>query len=254
MSEGLDGGDFEGTLDGKTALATYCVDISSGFGFPTDITVNAAVTADGTTFGNAVPNAGAIAWLLTNLGEKVSSPDAQGALQAAIWRTEYGASGFQLDGADNDTSTSNDATLIDDYKADLSALGSNTAPVSSVDWISPSLQGSSQTFQSLVGLPVGTVEPLTLPNTNLPDFNYTALDPDSLQFDDYSGSAGNFLGTLNDTTTLTATYCVSIDLPLAIPITYNATVNNFGAIYGEVVPNAGPIAWLVTNLGQGNDG
>jgi hypothetical protein len=248
LSESFRGGDYQGTLDGTTALASYSVDDTDG-SFPNNISLDAAVTTDGTTFGTAVPNAGAIAWLLTNLGEKVDSADAQGALQAAIFRTEYGASGFQLDGTDNNTSTDNDATLIADYKADLAALGSNVAPLSNVDWISPTYPDSTQTFSALVALPVGEVEPVTLPNTSVPDFHYTELNSDSGQFDDMSSSAGNFLGTLDGTTKLTASYCVSIDLPLATPSTYNAIVDNYGAIYGELVPNAGSIAWLVTNLG-----
>src|SRR5205085_4104396 len=49
---------------------------------------NATVTADGTTYGSAVPNAGAISWLVTNIGPTATTPEQQDALQAAIWRTE----------------------------------------------------------------------------------------------------------------------------------------------------------------------
>jgi hypothetical protein len=88
------------------------------------------VTTDGTTFGTTVPNAGAIAWLLTNRGPTASSVDQQGALQAAIWRMEYGSTGFQLDGADNSNDPGyNDLNLIADDQADIAALGSQTAPV-----------------------------------------------------------------------------------------------------------------------------
>jgi hypothetical protein len=243
------GGDFLGTLNGTTALATYCVDISATAGIaPASYT--ATMTSNGTTFGKAVPNAGAIAWLLKNLEPKISSADQEGALQAAIWRVEYGPSGFQLDGADNSNDPGyNTPALIADYKADMVALGTNTATVSSVDWLSPTDPLDGSPAQALVGLPVGTAQSMTLPTTNVPDFNYTYVDPDSGETNDESQSGGNFLGTLNQTTKLAATYCVSINLGISVPGSFNATVENTGAIYGLLVPTAGAISWLVTNLG-----
>src|SRR5262249_50430597 len=76
----------------------------------------------------------------------------QDALQAAIWRTEYGT-GFQLDGVDN----ANPAPVFNStvgavYKADLAALGSNTAPVGNVVWISPGTNPDNTQVQGLVVL------------------------------------------------------------------------------------------------------
>jgi hypothetical protein len=244
------GGDYLGMLNGTTALSTYSVDDSSPAIVPGQY--NAAVTTNGTTFGASVPNAGAIAWLLTNIAPTVQNADQQAALQAAIWRVEYGtnlsAGGFQLDGADNTNDPGdNDAALIADYKADIAALGSHTAPVSSVDWISPS-DSYGNNYQSLVALPVGQVETLTLPNTNVPEFSYQYVDTSSGETIPTSGSAGNFLGTLG-TTRLVATYCVAINLGISSGATYGATVANGPQVFNEAVPNAGAIAWLLTNFG-----
>ncbi len=246
----FEGGDYLGMLNGTTALSTYSVDDSAPAITPAQY--NATVTTNGTTFGAAVPNAGAIAWLLTNIGPTVSTADQQGALQAAIWRVEYGtnlsAGGFQLDGADNANDPgNNDPALIADYKADIAALGSHTAPASSVDWISPS-DSQGNNYQALVAMPVGKVETLTLPNTNVPEFSYQYFDPSSGETIPTSGSAGNFLGTLGSTK-LVATYCVSIGQGISVDATYGTTVANTPEVFNELVPNAGAIAWLLTNLG-----
>lgn len=131
------GGNFHGTLDGNIPLtASYCVNISLDI-FPNTTYPNAAVTNDGTIYGNAVAHAGEISWLLTHFGPTATTPEAQDALQAAIWRVEYGE-GFQLDGVDNDNlAPAFNAKIAPIYQADLAALGHNTAPVSAVAWISP---------------------------------------------------------------------------------------------------------------------
>jgi hypothetical protein len=199
-----------------------------------------------------VPNAGAIAWLLTNIGPMAHTEDAQAALQAAIWRVEYGLSKFQLDGADNNANDDipNDPTLIADYKADIAALGSKTAPASSVFWISatdPNPGGGP--LQALVGFADSSmsVESLKLLATNVSGFSATYVRDGEITPSDLSG--GNFLGTLN-TTPLSATYCLDTDLGLGVPATFNsATVTHDATVWGQTVPNAGKISWLVSNLG-----
>ncbi len=245
------GGDYLGMLNGTTALSTYSIDDNSSQAIVAG-DYNATVTTDGTTFGTSVPNAGAIAWLLTNIGPTVKNADQQSALQAAIWRTEYGtdlsASGFQLDGADNNNPPGgNDPALIADYKADIAALGSHTAPVSSVEWISPT-DPYGGSYGGLVAMTVGQVETLTLPDTNVPSFYYQWVDPSTGEMAATSGSAGNFLGTLG-TTNLIATYCVSINLGINPPNTYEATVANAPQVFNEPIANAGAIAWLLNNFG-----
>jgi hypothetical protein len=245
-------GDLQGTLDNSIALRTYSVDLTVER-VPAAV-LNATVTTDGTIFGKAIPNAGAIAWLLTNIGPKVTSNDQEAALQAAIWRTEYGTNlsngGFQLDGAENSNIDTgyNDAALIDAYKADIAALGSNTAPINSVMWIAPS-DSYGNDYQGLVSMKAGVVEPLSLPNSFVPLFDYQYIVPNEPEPVPEAGQGGNFLGTLNNTTKLVASYCLSIDLGISTPHQFNAILANTPSIYNLPVPNAGAIAWLVTHIG-----
>jgi hypothetical protein len=252
--ESFTGGDYLGSLGGS-AVSTYSLDDEFGLDghtLPKSGTYNATVTGDGTAFGTAVPNAGAIAWLLTNIGPTAHTEDAQAALQAAIWRVEYGLSNFQLDGADNNANDDipNDPALIADYKADIAALGSNTASVSSVSWISPTDPNSGGSpLQALVGFADSSVavESLTLPTTNVPEFSATYVVDGEITPSTIGG--GNFLGTLN-TTPLSATYCLDTDLGLGVPNTFSAaTVTHDATVWGQTVPNAGKISWLLTNIG-----
>jgi hypothetical protein len=148
---GDSGGNFFGTLDGTPLTATYCVDIN--FVLSGTTYNNATSSGDGTAYGNPVPKAGAISWLLTNIGPKAITPVQQDALQAAIWRTEYGES-FQVDGVDN----TNGAPV---------ALGTNTAPVGNVLWISPGANPDKSTGQALVALPGTSTPPPPPPRTQL---------------------------------------------------------------------------------------
>jgi hypothetical protein len=172
----IGGGNFLGKLGATPLSATYCVNIDLGLGVPA--TFNAAtVTHDATVWGQTVPHAGAISWLLTNIGPTATTPEQQDALQAAIWNKEYGTTltqfgqsgGFQLDGADNNKTPfieggRNAATLVSDYKADLAALGSKTAPLSNVFWITPNPDTGyppsrgNGSAQGLVALAAGTAD------------------------------------------------------------------------------------------------
>ncbi|MGO9919747.1 MAG: thioester domain-containing protein [Isosphaeraceae bacterium] len=159
------GGNFLGTFNGNQLSATYCLNLTLGISPPEEFD-SANETTDGTIYGTPVPNAGAISWLLTNIGPTVTTLDQEAALQAAIWRTEYGPNGFQVNSVDNsDTTdtTGEEAIMQPFYQSYLQALGKNTAPVSSVDWISPDEDGMDQ---GLVALPTITAAPLTLGNLN----------------------------------------------------------------------------------------
>ena len=142
------GGPFVGSLDGHPLSSIYCVDIPRTINVVGNYTTT--VTDDGTIHGAAVANAGAIAWLIAELGPSATTPDQLNALQAAIWRTEYGTA-YQLDGADNGLG-GNSATVIADYQADLAALGSNTLPVSTLTWLSPFNSDRSEA-QGLAAVP-----------------------------------------------------------------------------------------------------
>jgi hypothetical protein len=165
-SQPIAGGNFLGTLNGNTPLtASYCVDLSRTL-FPDTTYDSATVTGDGTSYGTAVPQAGALSWLLTHLGPAATTAVQQDALQAAIWRTEYGT-GFQLDGVDNSNGApAINAAIAPLYQADLAALGNNTAPVSAVAWISPGSNPDSSPGQGLValtGTPMSTATSASTP-------------------------------------------------------------------------------------------
>ncbi len=151
----VSGGNFLGTYN-TTAL-------SSSYGLSPQLGINVGSTYysasennNGTTYGAAVPNAGSIAWLLGTYGPSANSAGLQDALQAAIWRTEFGTN-FELDGVDNSTSISSssvNAVIGPTYQAELAALANHTLPVSDVTWITPDSAEvlSTMQVQGLVAL------------------------------------------------------------------------------------------------------
>ena len=151
----VSGGNFLGTYNTTALSSSYGLGPQSGI-FVGYSYYSASENGNGITYGKAVPNAGSIAWLLANFGPAATSAGLQDALQAAIWRTEFG-SNFELDGVDNSdpiSPTSVNALIGPAYQAVLSALGNNTLPVSDVMWISPDsteVFGSSQ-VEGLVAL------------------------------------------------------------------------------------------------------
>jgi hypothetical protein len=143
------GGNFLGTFNTTPLSQTY--GLNPVFSTTVGITYYSATsTNNGTIYGTGVQNAGAIAWLVVNLGPAATTTTQQNALQAAIWKTEFGVN-FVLD-------SNNDPALISQYNADLVALDDHSLPVGSVMWISPSSGGNLSLAQSegLVALPPGT--------------------------------------------------------------------------------------------------
>jgi len=142
------GGNFLGTFNTTPLASSYGLNPQQGMLVGTTY-YSATATRNGTVYGTTVANAGSVAWLVTHLGPQAATADQQNALQAAIWRTEFG-NNF-------DITTSNNPTLIADYLADLKALGNNTSPVGDVLWITPD---SNQTIsftqvEGIVALPPG---------------------------------------------------------------------------------------------------
>ena len=153
------GGDMKALLNGQSLVGAYCVGLIDTVYLNSSYNAS-TVTTNGTVFGETIQNAGKISWLMTHFSSAAASDlDKQKALQAAIWRTEYGTA-FQLDGADN-AKTGNNAATISNYQSYLSQLGNNTDLVSSVVWISP-IKAAGQTspkdpptgghYQAVVGL------------------------------------------------------------------------------------------------------
>jgi len=144
------GGNFLGTYNTTPLSSSYGLSPQLGILVGTSY-YSASETNTGTIYGAAVPNAGGIAWLLAHYGPTATTGIEQSALQAAIWRTEFG-NNFALD-------STNDSTLIADYEADLKALGNHTLPVSDVMWITPDSAETLGTSQAegLVALPQTTI-------------------------------------------------------------------------------------------------
>jgi hypothetical protein len=136
-------------LDGIAVPFMYCVDIF------TDINVrgvyNADISTAGIINGASISNAGQIAWLIDDVGFTATTPDQQEGLQAAIWQQVYGAA-FSVD------SVNTGAGIYSNYLADISALGSHTAPVSDVLWITP-YDGNGAPLQGQVVPAFGTQIP-----------------------------------------------------------------------------------------------
>ena len=88
------GGDYLGSLNSTTAVSTYSLDDEARGGrlqrtHPRDVRRDSDQRRHRVR--DAVPNAGAIAWLLTNIGPTAHTVDAQSALQAVIWRARVRA-------------------------------------------------------------------------------------------------------------------------------------------------------------------
>ncbi len=73
------GGNFLGTFNSSTLSATYCLNLTLGISVPGTFD-SANETTDGTIYGTAVPNAGAISWLMQNIAPTATTPDQQAAL------------------------------------------------------------------------------------------------------------------------------------------------------------------------------
>ncbi len=158
------------SLGGVSLAYVYCIDIPDEVGVPATYTAN-TVTTNGTavygsptlgnTFANGnnlvgVPNAGAIAWLLTTYASSATTSLQQDALQSAIWTEIYdngtytGTGAFVLSGG---TGPGTVGALMLTY---LTGVGSS--PVSNFLWLSPNGVGNTPIEQALVAAYV-TPEP-----------------------------------------------------------------------------------------------
>ena len=143
-------GDFQNsTLNGNALPWLYCVDVLHTVSPPGHFP-SASVSSTGVVNGSTVNNANEIAYVLLHYGSNLSN---QGAVQAAIWKLEYGGSINYISG---------DGTLSD-ASTYVSAAQSYSGPslVSQLDWLT--LTSNCQT-QGLVADPpsVAVPEPSTL--------------------------------------------------------------------------------------------
>jgi hypothetical protein len=126
----------------------YCVGFFTEVNVPADYPTT-VVTNNGVVNGALVNNAGEIAWLLDNLAPgAIGNVTAEQALQAAIWSVEYNGQG--INSAVNVLTGDSGQSYYSQYQSDLTALGSNTAALNTIDWFTPA-NGSGGPYQGLAG-------------------------------------------------------------------------------------------------------
>ncbi len=145
-------------LNGVALPWVYCIDIPDNVDVPGDYS-HTTVTTNGTawfgshnpwtggtagvyTAGGSATIAGQIAWILDHYANSASTPAEQEAVQAAIWKVEYG-SAF----------TVQDSGVNTAMNAILTALGSNTDAVSNIFWLSPNGSGEQALVTAAVPEP-----------------------------------------------------------------------------------------------------
>ena len=137
------------TYTGLSLAQVYCVDLDHFTGPGTyDSTHNSSGVSN-----NQVPNftvgspsaAGQVAWLMNHFAAAAAGNTAlEAGLQAAIWKTIYGAY-FTL--------TDSNPAYQAAYAADLAALGSNEDSFHSVWWLNPTSDSGNTLQQGFVGIP-----------------------------------------------------------------------------------------------------
>ncbi|SMF95827.1 PEP-CTERM protein-sorting domain-containing protein [Methylomagnum ishizawai] len=151
-SQGEGGGNIGGSsaVIGGHSLAFsqfYCVDLFTNASL--NATYNASFNTDGLINGNAVTNAGQVAWLLTHIGPTATTQPQFQALQGLIWHLENGNNAiFDQIG--------NSAAAVGYYNQYVSALGNHTAPVNSVIWINPLNSSGHYGYQGFAAVPSTT--------------------------------------------------------------------------------------------------
>jgi len=134
------GGSFDpSTLNGVSLPWVYCIGLNTSITIPGTYDKTWVDNTTGMVYDNGfnggslglnqVPNAGQVAWLLTQYATGGADQTHQVALQAAIWHV--------IESVDLKT-TSSAWSLYDSY---LTALGSNTADTSNFLWLSPAKTG-----------------------------------------------------------------------------------------------------------------
>jgi hypothetical protein len=131
------------TWNGNQLTYMYCVDFYHVIYVPGTY-ANSSASSVGVVNGNPVNNAEKIAWLLDHYGSNLTT-DSEIALQAAIWKVEYG--NIVLD------SLKNSPTAYSNYLNYLGALNdsiSKAGNVSNYLWITPGVPGNATIYQGQV--------------------------------------------------------------------------------------------------------
>ena len=124
------GGGITATFDSKPLSDVFCVEAFNNIGLSTyETTINTS----GIIHGHIVPNAGQIAWLMTNVATTIGSDlDKQNGLQGVLWNLSA-TSGHSFN-----MSPHAHPAAYGYYKSYLAASDGQSAPVDRLFWISPS--------------------------------------------------------------------------------------------------------------------
>lgn len=144
-------------LNGVNLPWVYCVDLYTNVNVPATYDAT-TVNTDGIVHGSTLNNLGFVTSLLTQFADTATTPDQQGALQAAIWHEIY----FNVPGRGIDYAGS-DPT---DYNRYIAAAWNDPSGASAFVWMTPNSSGSGNSYgyQGLVAdaPPSAVPEPASL--------------------------------------------------------------------------------------------
>ncbi len=144
-------------LNGVGLPWIYCVDLYTNVNVPATYDAT-TVTTNGVVHGSTLNNLGLVTSLLAQFAATATTPDQQGALQAAIWHEIY----FNVPGRGVDYAGSNQA----DYNRYVAAAWDDPSGVSEFVWMTPNSPGSGNSYgyQGLVAdaPPSAVPEPASL--------------------------------------------------------------------------------------------
>jgi hypothetical protein len=129
-------------------IAMYCADQFTGASL--GATYPALYNLEGNIGGKTLEAAGQIAWLMLNIAPTLTTQAEYQAMQGLIWQLLGPQSGHTV--AFATAAGTNSAAAIGHFNTYLAALGSHTAPVSSVWWINPQNSQNQYGYQGFVAV------------------------------------------------------------------------------------------------------
>jgi len=161
---------FTGTILGNTFINSsiypvYCVDLFHNVGVPSNWP-NATVSTAGVINGLLVNNAGEVAYILDTIAPQATTTTQEAAVQALIWTTIYDGSNPPATYVDGNKVTADpNAYYYSSYTGYLAELGSHTAALDTVAWVTPdpvnkNVQGQAFALPSPVA-PMGGGVPIS---------------------------------------------------------------------------------------------
>jgi len=125
------------TFNNSSIYPVYCVDLFHNVGVPSNWP-NATVSTAGVINGLSVNNAGEVSYILDAIAPKAKTTNQEAAVQALIWTTIYDGSSSSTTYVDGNKVTADpNASYYSSYTGYLAELGSHTAALDTVAWVTP---------------------------------------------------------------------------------------------------------------------